>query len=55
MHAWMCHNPVGTDALQWQELPTPAPAAGQALVAEQFQQAPGFELLDSLVVHGCGP
>ena len=33
MHAWMCHNPVGTEALQWQELPTPAPAAGQALVA----------------------
>ncbi len=33
MHAWICHNPVGTDALQWEEVPTPAPGAGQALVA----------------------
>ena len=33
MHAWMCHNPIGTDALQWEEVPTPAPGAGQALVA----------------------
>ena len=33
MHAWICHNPVGTDALQWEEVPTPAPGAGQARVA----------------------
>jgi len=29
MHAWICNNPVGIDALQWQELPTPEPQAGQ--------------------------
>lgn len=29
MHAWLCENPVGVDALQWKELPTPEPAAGQ--------------------------
>jgi len=33
MKAWICSNPIGTDALQWQELPTPEPAAGQARVA----------------------
>lgn len=33
MHAWICHNPTGTDALQWEEVPTPAPGAGQARVA----------------------
>jgi NADPH2:quinone reductase len=33
MHAWMCHNPIGTDALQWEEVPTPEPGAGQARVA----------------------
>ena len=32
MHAWLCENPVGVDALQWKELPTPQPAAGQVLV-----------------------
>ena len=29
MQAWMCHNPIGVDALQWQEVPTPEPQAGQ--------------------------
>lgn len=29
MHAWLCENPVGVDALQWKELPTPEPDAGQ--------------------------
>ncbi len=29
MHAWLCENPVGVDALQWKELPTPEPGAGQ--------------------------
>jgi NADPH2:quinone reductase len=32
MHAWLCENPVGVDALQWKELPTPQPGAGQVLV-----------------------
>jgi NADPH2:quinone reductase len=35
MHAWLCDNPVGVDALIWTELPTPQPAAGQVLVAIQ--------------------
>jgi NADPH2:quinone reductase len=32
MHAWLCDNPVGVEALRWTELPTPAPAAGQVCV-----------------------
>src|SRR5438874_305702 len=32
MHAWLCENPVGVDALQWKELPTPQPRAGEVLV-----------------------
>jgi NADPH2:quinone reductase len=33
MHAWLCENPVGVDALQWKELPTPEPKAGEVRVA----------------------
>ena len=32
MHAWLCENPVGIDALSWKELPTPQPKAGEVLV-----------------------
>ena len=32
MHAWLCENPVGIDALTWKELPTPSPGKGQVLV-----------------------
>ena len=32
MHAWLCENPVGVDALTWKEIPTPAPQAGQVLI-----------------------
>ena len=32
MHAWLCENPTGIDALEWKELPTPTPAAGQVLI-----------------------
>ena len=32
MNAWLCENPVGVDALQWKELPTPQPKAGEVLV-----------------------
>jgi NADPH2:quinone reductase len=32
MHAWLCENPVGVDALQWKELPTPQPRTGEVLV-----------------------
>ena len=32
MHAWLCENPVGVEALTWKEIPTPVPQAGQVLV-----------------------
>ncbi|WP_374669018.1 NADPH:quinone oxidoreductase family protein [Ramlibacter sp.] len=33
MQAWLCDNPVGVDALQWKELPTPEPKAGEVRIA----------------------
>jgi len=33
MHAWLCRKPTGVEALQWEELPTPDPRAGQVRVA----------------------
>ena len=32
MHAWLCTTPTGVDALEWTELPTPEPKAGEVLV-----------------------
>ena len=32
MHAWLCENPTGVDALEWKELPTPQPKAGEVLI-----------------------
>jgi NADPH2:quinone reductase len=32
MHAWLCENPTGVDALNWTELPTPQPKAGEVLI-----------------------
>ena len=32
MHAWLCEDPVGVDALTWKELPTPEPKAGEVRV-----------------------
>lgn len=32
MHAWLCENPVGVDALNWKELPTPQPKTGEVLI-----------------------
>ena len=32
MHAWLCENPTGVDALSWQELPTPHPKADEVLI-----------------------
>jgi NADPH2:quinone reductase len=29
LHAWLCENPTGVDALTWTELPTPQPGPGQ--------------------------
>ena len=33
MHAWLCENPIGVEALQWKELPTPVPGPGEVLIA----------------------
>jgi len=33
MHAWLCSNPTGVEALEWKELPTPQPGPGQVRVA----------------------
>jgi len=33
MHAWLCENPIGAEALNWKELPTPEPKAGEVRVA----------------------
>ena len=32
MHAWLCENPTGVDALTWKELPTPQPGPGEVLI-----------------------
>ena len=32
MHAWLCENPVGVDALTWKKLPTPSPEPGEVLI-----------------------
>ncbi len=32
MHAWLCTEPTGVDALKWTELPTPVPAPGEVLI-----------------------
>ena len=33
MHAWLCENPIGAEALTWKELPTPEPKAGEVRIA----------------------
>jgi NADPH:quinone reductase len=33
MYAWICENPIGVDALQWKEVPTPEPKAGEVRIA----------------------
>jgi NADPH2:quinone reductase len=48
MHAWLCENPIGVEALQWKELPTPSPQAGQVLVEVQ---AASLNFPDLLVVQ----
>src|SRR6478609_1577544 len=48
MHAWLCENPVGVEVLQWKELPTPAPKAGEVLVAIQ---AASLNFPDLLIVQ----
>ena len=33
MKAWLCENPIGVDTLQWKEVPTPEPKAGEVRIA----------------------
>jgi NADPH2:quinone reductase len=33
MHAWICDNPIGPEALSWKEVPTPQPQPGEVRVA----------------------
>lgn len=48
MHAWLCENPVGVDALTWKELPTPRPGKGEVLVRIQ---AASLNFPDLLIVQ----
>ena len=48
MHAWLCENPVGVDALTWKELPTPAPQKGEVLIEIQ---AASLNFPDLLIVQ----
>lgn len=32
MHAWLCEDPTGVEALNWKELPTPTPGPDEVLV-----------------------
>ena len=38
MHAWLCENPIGVEALQWKELPTPEPKAGRGADRDQGRE-----------------
>ena len=48
MKAWFCHNPIGVDALQWQEVPNPQPQAGEVLLAVK---AASLNFPDLLIVQ----
>ena len=48
MHAWLCENPVGVDALTCKELPTPQPGPGQVRIAIQ---AASLNFPDLLIVQ----
>ncbi|MEO7242922.1 MAG: NADPH:quinone oxidoreductase family protein [Variovorax sp.] len=48
MHAWLCENPTGVDALTWKEMPTPQPGAGQVRVAIK---AASLNFPDALIVQ----
>ena len=49
MHAWLCETLDGVDALQWRELPTPQPKAGEVLIAVK---AASLNFPDLLIVQG---
>ncbi len=48
MHAWLCENPVGVDALTWKALPTPEPGPGEVRVRIQ---AASLNFPDLLIVQ----
>jgi NADPH2:quinone reductase len=48
VHAWLCENPIGVEALTWKEIPTPAPQAGQVLIRIQ---AASLNFPDLLIVQ----
>jgi len=48
MHAWLCENPIGVEALVWKELPTPSPGPGEVLIEVQ---AAGLNFPDLLIVQ----
>lgn len=48
MHAWLCDQPTGPDALKWTELPTPEPRRGQVRVAIRCAS---FNFPDLLIVQ----
>jgi len=39
MQAWLCENPTGVDSLQWKDLPTPQPKAGEVLIEKSVIMA----------------
>lgn len=49
MHAWLCEQPTGPDALQWKKLPPPQPKAGEVRVAIK---AASLNFPDLLIVQG---
>ena len=48
MHAWLCENPVGVDALTWKEIPTPTPEKREVLIEIQ---AASLNFPDLLIVQ----
>ena len=49
MHAWLCETLDGVDALQWREMPTPEPQAGEVRIAVE---AASLNFPDLLIVQG---
>jgi NADPH2:quinone reductase len=49
VRGWICEEPAGVGALQWRELPTPEPAAGEVRVAVR---AASLNFPDLLIVQG---
>ena len=48
MHAWICENPTGIEALKWKDLPTPSPKPGEVRVRIA---AAGLNFPDLLIVQ----